>query len=77
MNWPTLLSAAVIIGALGYAGTHPDGMDTSPAPAAPTTHVVDSTPTPAPDICAALRAELAKRGQHIDDCHSETERTVG
>jgi hypothetical protein len=70
-----LLSGVVIIGALGYAGSHSEGMDAPAAPVTPASEVVD--PTPAPDVCAALRDAATKHGQRIDDCHSYTERTVG
>lgn len=69
-----LLSVVVTIGALGYAGSHSEGMD-APAPVTPASEVVD--PTPTPGVCAALRDAAAKHGQHIDDCHSYTERAVG
>jgi hypothetical protein len=64
-----LLTGIVIIGALGYAGTHSEGMGAPAAPVTPASEVV--APPPTPDVCAA-----ARHGQHIDDCHSYTERTV-
>jgi hypothetical protein len=69
-----LLSGVIIISALSYAGSHSEGIGGPAAPVTPASEVVD--PTPAPDVCTALRDAAAKHGQHIDDCHSYTERTV-